>query len=966
MSLVSKFHRGNHASVAFIRMLMTSHKLFPKVDWERVEAGNYAVVDPVNPGAILYLSEQDYVIQVRVSLTTNRTLKVLAQPGDSPSTSTLDRDPTSQNSPPSTVTLLGHPWLRALLPRVGKGKRDGARGTRKSISYAFHSPFANPAWRVGSDEEAMIKIHGGNLLDWLRIWYNKCHFWVRGSLPSTVHVHERNSFGHQIRRLLVTRGLTHLILRMKIMLFVVNSYLGGVKLETTAPLGIRVRLTNGLPSILPLYARSAIRAGNLSYIRLWTTILNSYKGFKGLWDLPEIGTITQPHPVFDIERTPYYSEFLSFIMKFWDMLELQGANLHPDLSIKNLFWTSKAGPNHPHAVLGSALDALAWSKASTNLIIEWFKLTSQKDIMLEFRKISKMVVLEQSFYPALKPTFNKNGTIKKWVRADLSELILSRLHALYEPAGKVRIVAIVDYWTNAVLKPVHDWMFSILRLIPTDATFDQEGALRRFASKGYKTIYSLDLKAATDTIPMHLYIKLLEPVLGTAVTNLWKELLIDRDFLIPKELSEFNKNFLASVKRWWPTIGLYKDLSQDETRVRYTCGQPMGALSSWSSMAMIHHLLVQFSAHQCGYSGWFMDYLVLGDDIVIANKRVAVMYQAILAAFGIKIGLAKSFITENGMFNFANQTYIGFDNISPLSLKEELGITSLPARVELALRAVRRGWIDINQISWLSKVLKLFIAPGLYKEVQSSRNSRSEHPVVSWILSVLFLPGVPRLAPFGVGEVSINAFLTALKPEKAVLWNKPIKEISSSPVSEDTKMLVSKMLLRSADRLYAQFLEAREDLKGFGSWLTLSTPVSLKYVLNRIFTTTKESALTNWATDYRIFIKKLQILGQVGVPDAFLVEHTMDMYLNEVAQVVAEAEREFPLVPKFSKEDIMALLPRASTDDKSLANFIRIARLLGTIDDLDMPSTPHSTGGKRLLSHKQKIASGNGDHRCQS
>jgi hypothetical protein len=68
-------------------MALRTHRLFPKVDWERVEAGNYAVVDPVNPGVILYLSEQDYIVMVRVAITSNRTLKVLAVPGDSPSVS---------------------------------------------------------------------------------------------------------------------------------------------------------------------------------------------------------------------------------------------------------------------------------------------------------------------------------------------------------------------------------------------------------------------------------------------------------------------------------------------------------------------------------------------------------------------------------------------------------------------------------------------------------------------------------------------------------------------------------------------------------------------------------------------------------------------------------------------------------------------------------------------------------------
>jgi len=55
---------------------------------------------------------------------------------------------------------------------------------------------------------------------------------------------------------------------------------------------------------------------------------------------------------------------------------------------------------------------------------------------------------------------------------------LSRLHNLYEAIGKVRTIAIVDYWTNFALKPLHDWMFDILQNLPQDATFDQEGRVQ--------------------------------------------------------------------------------------------------------------------------------------------------------------------------------------------------------------------------------------------------------------------------------------------------------------------------------------------------------------------------------------------------------------------------------------------------------------------------------------------------------
>lgn len=42
------------------------------------------------------------------------------------------------------------------------------------------------------------------------------------------------------------------------------------------------------------------------------------------------------------------------------------------------------------------------------------------------------------------------------------------------------------------------------------------------------------------------------------------------------------------------------------TPLKYAVGQPMGALSSWASLALCHHLLVQLS-HRRAYSLSLMD-----------------------------------------------------------------------------------------------------------------------------------------------------------------------------------------------------------------------------------------------------------------------------------------------------------------------------------------------------------------------
>lgn len=83
-------------------------------------------------------------------------------------------------------------------------------------------------------------------------------------------------------------------------------------------------------------------------------------------------------------------------------------------------------------------------------------------------------------------------------------LKLGKLVKLYEGAGKVRIVAVTDWWTQCLLKPLHEGLFNILREIPQDGTFDQHAPAvslhEHIKSNGF--VASYDLSAATDRLPV--------------------------------------------------------------------------------------------------------------------------------------------------------------------------------------------------------------------------------------------------------------------------------------------------------------------------------------------------------------------------------------------------------------------------------------------------------------------------------
>lgn len=48
-----------------------------------------------------------------------------------------------------------------------------------------------------------------------------------------------------------------------------------------------------------------------------------------------------------------------------------------------------------------------------------------------------------------------------------------------EPAGKVRVFAMVECWTQWLLYPIHQFIFNLLDSLPTDGTLDQLRPINR-------------------------------------------------------------------------------------------------------------------------------------------------------------------------------------------------------------------------------------------------------------------------------------------------------------------------------------------------------------------------------------------------------------------------------------------------------------------------------------------------------
>lgn len=102
----------------------------------------------------------------------------------------------------------------------------------------------------------------------------------------------------------------------------------------------------------------------------------------------------------------------------------------------------------------------------------------------------------------------------------IPQLHVGRLSEKEEAAGKVRLFAIPDYYSQCILYPFHSYLSDVLKTIPQDGMFDQMGPIRLlFSNSSYPegSYHSFDLKSATDRLPLHIQADVLSLFVGKFV-----------------------------------------------------------------------------------------------------------------------------------------------------------------------------------------------------------------------------------------------------------------------------------------------------------------------------------------------------------------------------------------------------------------------------------------------------------------
>ena len=381
-----------------------------------------------------------------------------------------------------------------------------------------------------------------------------------------------------------------------------------------------------------------------------------------------------------------------------------------------------------------------------------------------------------------------------------------RVVFLPEKSGKIRVIAQGDYISQSTLKPIHDSIAEILRSIPGDWTFDQEGGKEwvRQKTATAKWSASFDLSNATDRLPIDLQAMIIDRVLPGNLGASWLRLLSDRQF-----------HFVLP--------------SGKEGNVKYSVGQPMGFYSSFVSFALLHHCVVNHAYELAHGRPGRNFYAIIGDDMVIFDKAAGDKYKIIMGSIGGKINLTKSRISQSRdliIAEFAKAYFINGKDITPSSLRIYKSALGNWTQVPLLYSEIRNRLGRVLSAKTLKKIFSDY-----WPKEANILEQLLEVPVY---LGGFGKPGHTALA--GVLRGSSNTFRRYLA-YRAFEAYRVVVNISDDDISQATNNIVDRRLLRMALEPFLKLLRDRNaeigiphivsTRKGFLEWaMDVETPLS--------------------------------------------------------------------------------------------------------------------------------------------
>lgn len=432
-----------------------------------------------------------------------------------------------------------------------------------------------------------------------------------------------------------------------------------------------------------------------------------------------------------------------------------------------------------------------------------------------------------------------------------------KLSIVKDPELKLRVIAILGYHTQFLLKPIHDNLLNLLRKFQCDRTFTQD-PFNNWKPKG-NAFHSLDLSAATDRFPISLQVKLLSHIYDERIALIWKDLLVKQSF------------------------------AYGNSTYNYAVGQPMGAYSSWAAFTLTHHLVVEWAAYLSRQ--WsFKDYILLGDDIVINNDKVANKYKTIMTRLGVEISNAKSHVSYN-TYEFAKRWIKSGVEVSPVPLR---GIVNNFKNLNVVLMQLINYR---NRINDKFNDTSLRLVKEIYKDIRINKYFLSRSKIDSicykFYHSYRYSIGLAT-------NLEMKLFLEKLLPDKIPVPSEELIPLFIRELLVGTLTFEVEKLAKSAGTTYKDFINYYKTKK-------LS---NMKLLKSHPFTHALHASLTS---------SKKRLLNVNKLDNTNLIDTIVDMRLEKVDKLVQEFRDPTIKVAKLDKlwNDVLKRMKQINLEHES-------------------------------------------------
>jgi hypothetical protein len=648
-----------------------------------LQRADYVVEDPSNKGVAMYLDAVAYQKLQSSCVSVRKELRTLYHPGSD-----------KTKFPPRIISSISTRWLtrqkRHVFPLISTDVYSWAAFVHPSIATLADLKAAKPK------DSAKCPLSPTQKITDATPYLVRCF----SIMQSVIFLHQ---FSSQIAWCVISMVLYfhhtwyYTSLRHSCKVFkeakrLVFKYLAGTPEHIS--IGVVVSIDpRGLPKLIPLYLRLLIVAGDKMAIAAALFALDVSRMY--VYAGPDSTSSITGEPSVSSGEVSMFAQWIPIISNCMVVPEVKknnysGSFVNEDkseyvtiLGLVKYFFTNKVGPNG-HALLSAVFDSVALVRDPVlfGLFSSYCEIINNTNLPIIVRRMSavteSVIASVSNMFDVFIPNF-RNGKIGR----------------VYTANGKVRLVAIPSYFIQIIFKPLHLFIFRILKTLPTDCTFDQEAGVKRISDIGGEELRSYDLSSATDRLPLSVQI----PVV--VLLACW----CGFDSLAARRLALTWASIIRSIDfTLLPRVKTHK-----EKTLRYRCGHPMGTYSSWAVFTLTHHFIVQICAYFAllGYKpgsgqypalpslyyksddkkkgswlsnlsrsfaitqtatanplftskGWYLRYQLLGDDIVLFcgttfEREVAEWYFYLCNLIGVKINPAKGFSSKNGSFEFAKR-----------------------------------------------------------------------------------------------------------------------------------------------------------------------------------------------------------------------------------------------------------------------------------------------------------------------